>query len=267
MKALNTIESRTTNVNGRLINYYIAGQGDPLVIIHGGLGDARTWLNNIAILAERYQVYAPDLPGFGHSQTLDSTHDIPRLAAFVDAFTVSLDLHRFYLMGHSIGGGVALDYALHFPHKVIKLVLIDSLCLGEKIALWVRITSVLARTIGDQVNAVLRGTHWLIKKLAWPLDPVLPLNQTCIDLGGNITIFKAQTLVLKNKLADLLMPTLVVWGDKDNIVPVEQAYRASEVIPHCSLKIFKKTGHDVHRKEIGEFSRVLTGFLEASVKA
>ena len=81
------------------------------------------------------------------------------------------------------------------------------------------------------------------------------------SLGSSITTVKEQTLVLANRLSEIMMPTLVVWGARDPIVPVRQAYAAAELIPDCQLKIFEGRGHDVHRDEIDEFSSVLTGFL------
>jgi pimeloyl-ACP methyl ester carboxylesterase len=261
------IESRTATVNGHQINYYTAGQGEPLVVVHGGLGDAGTWLNNIAVMSLHYRVYAPDLPGFGRSQSLDGRLDILRLAEFIEDFTISLGIRRFNLMGHSIGGGVALNYALRFPQKVKKLVLISSLCLGVEIGLWVRVLSIVARSLGTILRVALRGLRWLIEKLMPPLDLILPLNPANIDLGGNITTFKEQTLVLQNRLGDLSMPTLVVWGAKDNIVPVNQAYMAAETIHNCQLKVFENIGHDVHRQKNGEFSRMLSGFLEMGAVA
>ena len=89
----------------------------------------------------------------------------------------------------------------------------------------------------------------------------VPISQTSVNLGSSITTFKEQTLVLANRLSELMMPTLVVWGAKDEIVPVRQAYAAAQVIPDCQLKVFEDCGHNVHRDEIHEFSRLLTGFL------
>lgn len=73
--------------------------------------------------------------------------------------------------------------------------------------------------------------------------------------------FKEQTLVLPKRLSEIIMPTLVVWGAKDNIVPVRQAYAATQLIPTCQLKVFENRGHDIHRDEISEFSKLVTSFL------
>jgi pimeloyl-ACP methyl ester carboxylesterase len=258
---MNKIHSKKIKVNGRDVHYFVAGQGHPLVVIHGGGGDARTWLKNVAELAERYTVYAPDLPGFGGSQPLEGDYYIPEMAEFVDSFARSLGLESFYLVGHSIGGGVALNYALKSPHKIKKLVLVSSLCLGREIALWVRIMTFPARAIGSAILAVLGGIGWLVKKLLIPVEFVVPASFTSVNLGSSIATFKEQTVILASRLSELVMPTLVVWGARDEIVPVRHAYAAAQVIPDCQLKVFEKRGHNVHRDELHEFSRLLTGFL------
>ncbi len=257
------IRSKKTKVGGLDVHYFTAGQGDPLVVIHGGGGDARTWLKNIAALSENYTVYAPDLPGYGGSQPLDGDYFIPELTDFMDGFSDSLGLDKFHLMGHSLGGGIALNYALESPHKIKKLVLVSSLCLGREIALWVRLLSTPAfiRSIGAIVMAVLRAIKWLVKKLLAPVEFVMPFSQASMNLGGSITTFKEQTLVLASRLSEIMMPTLLVWGDRDPIVPVRQAYAAAQVIPNCQLKVFENRGHNVHRDELQQFSRVLAGFL------
>jgi pimeloyl-ACP methyl ester carboxylesterase len=255
------ILSKTIKVNGRDVHYYTAGQGDPLIVVHGGGGDARTWLDNAAVLSRKYTIYIPDLPGFGASQLLDGEYSIPELAEFVNTFADKLGLGSFYLVGHSIGGGVALNYALKSPHKIKKLVLVSSLCLGKEIALWVRLASILARGLSSAILAAPRVMKWLAKTPRFPVELVRPAFRASVNLGSTITTLKEQTLVLGNRLSEILMPTLVVWAAKDNIVPAKQAYAAAEVIPRCQLKVFQDCGHSVYRDKICEFPQLLTGFL------
>jgi pimeloyl-ACP methyl ester carboxylesterase len=108
---------------------------------------------------------------------------------------------------------------------------------------------------------VFRAIKWLVKKLLIPVEFMVPLSPTSVNLISSITTFREQTLVLANRLSEIMIPTLVVWGAKDSIVPVRHAYAAAQVIPHCQLKVFENRGHDVHRDEINEFSRLLAGFL------
>lgn len=256
-----TISSNKININGNNVHYYTAGEGEPLLVIHGGMGDASTWLSNVDRLAGKYKLYVPDLPGFGKSQLLECEHNIAVFTEFVKDFADYLGLDKFHLMGHSIGGGVALNYALRFPGKVKKLVLISSLCLGREIACWIRLASISAHAIGSTVLALAKALKWLIDTLMIPVKFVVPFSRASVNLGGNITTVKEQTLVLANQLCSLTMPTLLVWGAKDEVVPVKHAYAAARVIPDCQLQVFENRGHNVHRDEINRFSQLLTNFL------
>ena len=259
---MNKIQSKTIKVDGLDVHYYIAGQGEPVVVIHGGGGDARTWRRNINELSGKYTVYAPDLPGYGGSQPLGGKYYVPELSDFVEKFTRSLGLEKFSIMGHSLGGGVALDYALKFPLKIKKLVLVSSLCLGREIAFWVRFFSLPAfiSSLGALLVLFFKGIKWLIKHLN-PAEYIMPLSPASMSVGGSITTFRQQTLVLEKRLAEVTVPTLLVWGGRDPVVPVKQAYRAAKAIPDCRVEVFKNRGHNVHRDELKKFSRIIAEFL------
>lgn len=255
------VESKEMEIGGRAVRYFVAGRGEPLVVVHGGAGDAKTWLNNMAMLSRNYTVYTPDLPGFGGSQPQDGDCYIPGLVEFLECFTDKLGLESFHLVGHSIGGGVALHYAIKSPYRIKKLVLISSLCLGKEIALRIRLTSAPMRGVVSAVLAAPRSIKWLVAKLLAPVELIMPSFRATVNLGSRMTTLKQQTLVLADRLSEIIMPTLVIWGAKDNIVPVRQAYAAAQLIPSCQLKVFENRGHNVHRDEINEFSRLVTSFL------
>jgi pimeloyl-ACP methyl ester carboxylesterase len=257
------ISSRTIKLDGRDVHYYTAGEGEPLVAIHGGGGDARTWRRNIGELAGKYTVYAPDLPGYGGSQPLDGKYYIPELSEFLEKFTGKLGLDKFNLLGHSLGGGVALNFALNFPARIKKLVLVSSLCLGNEIAGWVRFFSLPAfiNSIGAIFVFGFKSIKWLLNHLD-PMRYILPLSPASMFIGGAISrAFRQQTLVMDNQLNEVKVPTLVVWGGRDPVVPVKHAYRAAKMIPDCQIAVFKKSGHNVHREQLKNFSRVVTDFL------
>ncbi len=260
---VNNIHSKKMKVGGLDIHYLTGGQGDPLVVIHGGSEGAQAWAKTMAELSQNNTIYVPDLPGFGLSQAMDGDYYIPELVEFVDRFSRNLGLESFHLMGHSLGGGIALQYALKFPNKVEKLVLVNSMFLGKEIALWVRFLSVPAiiRSIGAVSLGVLRGVKWVADLLLAPAEFGHPFSRASIHLGGKATTLKEQTTVLINRLSEIMAPTLVVWGAKDPILPVSQAYAAAELIPDCQVKVFEGGGHSVYRQEIKEFSRLLARFL------
>ena len=245
------------------IHYLTGGQGEPLVVVHGGGAGAEAWLQNMVRLCERFRVYIPDLPGFGHSQPMDGDYGMPEFVQFLEDFTHSLGLKRFHLVGHSVGGGIALDYALKFPYKVSKLALVSSMCLGKEIALWVRVlsSSVFFRSLGVAGVAILKAIKWLVNLVCAPLKFVNPLPQAKMNLGVSMSTLKEQTTVLVNKLSELVTPTLLVWGANDSIVPVSQAYAAVRLIPDCQLHVFKGCGHSVYKQRVKEFSHLLTTFL------
>ena len=257
------IRQHKTKVGKSNIRYFTGGNGDPLVIIHGGGDGARSWLENAEQLAKYYSVYIPDLPGFGASQPISDTFHLPDYVSFVDDFTSSLGIERFYLVGHSIGGGIALHYAFKHSEKISGLVLVNSFCLGKEIALWVRVlsASVLCRSLGVAALTSIKAFKLLARLFYAPFKFANPLSRIKIDMGRTMTTLKGQTAVLQDQLAELNVPTLVVWGAKDIIVPASHAYAAAEVIPDCQLHIFQDCGHSAYKQRTVEFSQVVARFL------
>ena len=117
---LENVRGKRTKVGNFDVSYFLGGQGEPLIIIHGGGDGATAWVDNLAELSKYYTVYAPDLPGFGHSQPISDDFHISEYVEFIEDFSHNLGLQSFHLMGHSIGGGIALQYALRFPHRIKK---------------------------------------------------------------------------------------------------------------------------------------------------
>jgi len=260
---LDNIHSKQIKVGELDIHYFTGGEGEPLVVIHGGGGGAEGWLQSMTDLCEHYRIYVPDLPGFGHSQPMDGDYGISEFVEFLEDFTHSLGLKRFHLVGHSVGGGIALHYAVKFPHKIGKLVLVNSMSLGKEIALWVSVLSscVFCRSLGVAAAAILAAVKWLVNLVYAPLKFVNPLPQAKMNLGKSMTTLKEQTTVLVNQFSQLMIPTLLVWGANDSIVPVSNAYAAAQLIPDCQLHVFEGCGHSVYKQKVKEFSHLLTTFL------
>jgi len=262
-KAIKKIRSQRIKVGELHINYFTGGQGEPLVVVHGGGIGAEGWLQSVTELCEHYRVYVPDLPGFGRSQPMDGNHDISEFVEFLEGFVHSLGLERFHLVGHSFGGGIALNYALKFPCKIGKLVLVSSLCLGREIAWWVRIlsSSVLCRSLGVAAAVIIKAVRRLVIWVYAPLKFTNPLPLVKVNLGKSLATIEKQATVAANQLSELIMPTLLVWGARDGIVPVSQAYAAAKTIPDCQLHIFEGCGHSAYKQRLEEFTHLLTGFL------
>ncbi len=260
---MDKLVNRSTKVGNFDIHYRAGGQGEPLIIIHGGANGSEAWMDSASELSKSYTVYLPDMPGFGLSQSLVGGYYLPDLVEFVDNFADTLGLESFCLLGHSLGGAIALNYAVRFPNKVKKLVLVSSMCLGREIAWWIRLLSqpAFAESIGIMVISVLKGIKWIADKFFPGFRLVLPFSITSISIGVAMTTLKGQTKVLIDHLSEIMAPTLVVWGDEDSIVPVTQAYAAAQLIPCCEVRVFEGCGHSVHSQKAREFSQLLTRFL------
>jgi pimeloyl-ACP methyl ester carboxylesterase len=232
------------------------------VIVHGGGQGARAWRKNAESLSRNFRVYIPDLPGFGYSESANDGFYLPEFVDFVANFSEAVGIDSFYLMGHSIGGGIALHYALKFPRKVKGLVLISSWCLGYETALWIRFLSqpFFCNSFGEAGLTLMNGLEWLVRRFHAPFKFDNPLSHPNMDIGMKMTNSKGQTTVLLNSLCQLLMPTMLVWGSNDPVVPAHQAYTAGELIPDCEVHIFQGCGHSVYRERIEEFSQLFSNF-------
>lgn len=246
------------------VSYLTGGQGDPLVVIHGGGNSSRSWIENAKELSSYYHVYVPDLPGFGCTQSIEyGGFSLADFTAFIDKFTKSLGLQCFHLVGHSLGGAIALQYALSYPSKVNRLVLVSSLCLGKEIALWARFASCLFYPVGKVLLFTIGTFGWPIQRLVHSPHRFKYLTlKVMMNIGKSVMTLKGQTMVLFARLSELLIPTLLVWGKRDNIVPVDHAYAAAQLISDCQLHVFGDCGHSVYREKVPEFSQLLVNFLD-----
>jgi pimeloyl-ACP methyl ester carboxylesterase len=257
-----TIRSRRIKLGGLNIRYYTGGKGEPLVVLHGGNSHGGPWAKNLRELAHRYTVYVPDFPGFGLSEAWKGSYYIPEFTNFINEFVKAVKLDNFYLMGHSVGGAVAANYTLCHPDQVKKLILIDSMCFGEEIALWARVVSSppLVKSVGYGIINVLKGARWVVQGMFRSMDFMLPVSEGTMVISCSAMNLQSQTVVLKHRLSEIMAPTLIVWGSHDRVVPLKHAYAAAEIIPDCKLKVIDG-GHCAYQEKLTEFSRTVSDFL------
>ncbi|MBI2935631.1 MAG: alpha/beta fold hydrolase, partial [Chloroflexi bacterium] len=155
-------EPRFIDVDGIRVHCIVAGRGEPVVLLHGLGASHIAWRDNIGPLSRRYAVYALDLPGHGDSAKPPLTYALPEGSSFLSSLLDTLRLDRAHLVGNSLGGMIALQFALDHPERVTKLVLADPAGLGRRIVLFVRLSSL--PLLGELLERpTLFGTRALLK--------------------------------------------------------------------------------------------------------
>ena len=264
------------NINTR---YWALGdQGSPVILIHGLGASAEIWQKNVDTLAECHRVYVPDMVGFGRSDKQNIEFTLSSAARFINNFMNAMNIERASLVGNSLGGGIAVQCALQFPHKVERLALVDSAGFGRKVIFPLRLISL--PFIGELLTRPSRKGMYLYFKPA-VYDPTL-LTEDFIDLyyelhslpGAQKSLLGAlrsisnirgvRTEVLRPLMARLhtiTVPTLIVWGKQDKVLPVKHAYVANEKIFNSKVQIFDPCGHMPQFEKPEEFNRIVLEFL------
>ncbi len=264
------------NINTR---FWAAGdKGTVVVLVHGLGGSIENWVHNIDALAQHHRVYAMDLVGFGRAEKTPLTHDLNVLGEFIDDFMKTQSVEKASLVGNSLGGGLVLRFAIDYPGKVEKLVLVDNAGMGRGVILDFKVASL--PLIGEFLTRPSRkGTARLWKKVVYDSSLVteklveegyglftlpgarkalLATVRACINLSGQRADL---TGLLISKLGTITAPTLIFWGQQDRILPLAHAHIAAKKIPNARLHIFDRCGHMPQFEHSEEFNKLVLDFL------
>ncbi|MBW4473899.1 MAG: alpha/beta fold hydrolase [Stenomitos rutilans HA7619-LM2] len=267
-------------VDGVKTRYWALGeQGAPVLLIHGQAGAIDYWYKNVFTLAQHHQVYALDWVGSGKSDKPQTTYTIQDLSQFIVHFMDAVGLSRASLIAGSIGGAIALKIALAVPERVDKLVLIGVGGLGKEVAFPARLTSL--PIMGELLNHPSPGAaRFMMQQCVYDPDPYLN-NSEFMDLVlrnisseilqfqtrtfrtmGNVFGIKSEFLrTVRDRLAEIQSPTLIVWGKQDRAFPVSHAEVAAKGIPNAKLQVFDRCGHLPYLEYADEFNRSVLQFL------
>ena len=269
-------EHRIANVEGIRTHYAAAGEGKPLLLLHGLGARPMAWAANIAPLSERFSVYALDIPGHGDTDKPDIDYHVVAGARFVRSFMRVLGIDKASLVGNSMGGMLALRTALDFPQSVDKLVLVDAAGLGREVAWSVRLVSL--PLVGDIVESTsLRGTRTMLKNIFYDHnligdDLVYELHRTRRMPGSKRAILKTirgevglnglrRKWIMVERLKDLVAPVLILWGAQDRVVPVQHARNAARLALEARLCILDRCGHWPQMEKSSQFNDAVLNFL------
>lgn len=231
-------------INNVKTNYQIFGEGKPFIILHGWGSNSERWIKEAEIIsAKGFKVIIPDLPGFGLSEKLTNAWRVNDYVSWFENFTKELGIDNFYLLGYSFGGALASKIAVKYPQRVNKLFLVAAAIVrrktpqkgfSAKVAKFVKLFSFLP------FYAFFRKAvyKFIIRKSDYVYtEGVMKetyLNVVADDVSFNLPFIK--------------VPTVIIWGDKDNSVPVEDAKYANEKIKNSKLVIIPGADHLMHKK-------------------
>ena len=249
-------------VGGAKIDYLKGGSGDPLLVLHGAGGNLG-WLDYNRALAERYTVYAPSHPGYDESERPEWLETIPDMACFYLWFLQRMGLEKVRLMGVSMGGWIAAEMAIMCPQALERLVLVDAAGIkpteGEIVDIFL--------ISPEEVNELLfhdpkQSPEWeqLLGREQSPEERlVAEVNrETAVRLCWKPYMHDPR---LAGLLGRVNVPSLVVWGREDAIVPVKCGEQYHEALPNSTLKVLEECGHWPHVEKRDEFIQSVTEFL------
>jgi pimeloyl-ACP methyl ester carboxylesterase len=268
---------RWVRVDGRWANVIALGDGPPLLFVHGLSGCWQNWLEQLPVFAAAgHRVIAVDLPGFGASELPAREISIAGYAAFLDALLDALGVSEpAVVVGNSMGGFVAAELALALPWRVRRLVLVAAAGISSDRAkrapllTGARGLAIVTAWAASRHEALARRPR--LRRLALrfvvrhPERLSAPLAYELMEGSGRAGFLPALEALLSYPLRDRLgaiaCPTLIVWGDRDRIVPVGDAHRFERLIPGARKVILPDTGHVTMLERPLIFNGLLTGFL------
>jgi pimeloyl-ACP methyl ester carboxylesterase len=279
--------SHELQLHGHSVTYRMAGSGPVLLLLHGITNSSETWEPVAPALEDHFTIIAPDLLGHGKSATPRGDYSLGAHASGVRDLLTALDLDRATVVGHSLGGGIAMQFAYQFPERCERLVLVSSGGLGREVHLLLRaaalpgadwvlplLTSRGLRGLGRGVGAVLRrgrmapdGDLDVLARgfgslhTAGSRQAFLHTVRSVIDTGG-------QRVSASDRLhLAAVLPTLIVWGERDSIIPPSHGRAAHEAMPGSRLEIFPGAGHMPHHHDPDRFAATLAEFCAATEAA
>jgi pimeloyl-ACP methyl ester carboxylesterase len=274
-------------LHGKLVSYELAGDGPAIVLIHGITSSSRTWRSVMGGLAERYTVVAPDLLGHGRSGKPRGDYSLGAYASGIRDLLSLLGISRVTVVGHSLGGGIAMQFAYQFPDRLERLVLVDSGGLGEEVSVALRAATLpgaelvlplmfspLTRDAGRAVGRVL-GRLGLkasanVRGVVEGVDSLADADarRAFVHTARAVIDPRGQRVDARDRLyLSRDVPTMLIWGAADRIIPVEHGRRAHELMPHSRFEVFPGAGHFPYNDDPERFVSVLSDFIESTEPA
>ena len=268
-----------TRVNGVRIHYQEAGDeaAPPLILIHGFISSNLIWSNTLLPLARKgFRVIAPDLPGYGYSdKPADAEYTIAEQASAMIGLMDRLKIKKAIVVGASYGGAIAATMALDYPERVAKLILVGAVTNDDaKKKLLLRLSCL--PIIGDIATPLFLGSRWILRKRMQDMYRRMgrPINEKMVasrhHLLATSNTHRAMIRTARRWSANRIQreaslirpPTMLVWGDQDDHIPLADAFQLREAMPNAKLVVFRNCGHLPPAEYPEQFVEVVANFCE-----
>jgi pimeloyl-ACP methyl ester carboxylesterase len=277
-------EAWQIELHGHRVIYRVAGSGPPVVLIHGMVNSSRHWEEVALELADRYTVIAPDLLGHGDSAAVRGDYSLGAHAASIRDLLAVIGVGRATIVGHSLGGGVAMQFFYQFPQRVDRLVLVSSGGLGHDVSPLLRsaalpgVSAALAlaahprlldalygagkrmRARGAAKGAALQAIARALRPLEDPgaRKAFVHTLRAVIDVHGQRVSARDRLYLLSS------FPTLIVWGEGDHTIPLQHGLDAHRAIPGSHFETLPNAAHFPHLEDPHALATVLRDFIEST---
>lgn len=255
-------ELKFLELHGDRVAFRDQGEGEVLLLIHGMAGSSETWRSVIPPLAKKFRVIAPDLLGHAESAKLRTDYSLGAFAVWLRDFLDELGVSRATVIGHSLGGGVAMQFVYQHPDYAQRLILISSGGLGPDVGWVLRLLSapgaelvlpVIAPTpvlsVGNKLRSWLRGAGIQSPRGAELWNAYSSLSdgetrQSFLKTLRSVVDYRGQAVSALNRLQlREELPVMAIWGERDGIIPVDHAYAAHEARTDARLEVLPDVGH------------------------
>ena len=251
-----------------IVHYESLGRGRPVLLLHGWLGSWSLWRKTIEVLSENYKTYALDFFGFGESFDRGANFSVDNFVESVDQFMDRLGIPKAAILGHSMGGTVALGASIRYPDKIVKTTVIGSPIDGNSLNLLLKFSGYrgIASIIWTSpylLRLFLRGYAHYIAKDGKALGDMMMADLSKISADSFFqSIGTLRETDLRPVIGELQMPLLGIYGKRDKIVHPNQGNVLKEFAPKSRIEWFDKAGHFPMLDDTEHFHRVIQDFLE-----
>jgi pimeloyl-ACP methyl ester carboxylesterase len=271
-------------LHGHRVSYRLGGSGPLLLLLHGITNSSASWEPVLPLLERHFTVLAPDLLGHGDSAKPRGDYSLGAAASLMRDLMLALGFERATVAGHSLGGGIAMQMAYQFPERIERLVLVGSGGLGHQVTPLLRAVALPGSELVlpllaslPLLNAGAAVGRWLasvglrvgadLGEMAAGLTTLQDIEarrafvhtaRSVIDISG-----QRVSAIDKLYLAEAV-PTLLVWGEQDPIIPARHGVRAHQLMPGSRLELFAAAGHFPHHDDPDRFASVILEFIQGT---